>query len=487
MHLASRAVAGAVREPAGGLPRRAQPRLRRVADAAGRPAARRRARAVRAFLRRAFPGRLRAEPRDRRQPHHPPRIGRPDCAASAAIRTAGWKPSETLDPEQIAFLITRPAGRRRRPCPHWLRFLRSLFSGLYTVDNMDFVLRDAYMSGYSTRAFDLDRLLHYSVFTPEGLTIHERGLSALVRFIAVRAELFRAIYFHRTVRAIDLSLQELFVDSKRHCFPAIRWSTSTSTSGSPSGRCCGRSAAGIDSNDPSCGRWAGAGSSSCAGSCAGRWPCERTIFFAPGEAEQSSVFSNERFFEAARARAAAGGAARLADAGRHGPARPSPRRPCPGGRPEFPLRSDHGQDSQPGRPGAVSPHSHQLPHLPDLCRGPPAQRRVGGRHGPDSTGAGSRRRRRPICERPCLPTRTRCHAPVRQSPDRPLRLGGNERAVEPAAEVQHLAAAVGGPGRGRGRAGAADHAAADRPAAGARRRHRLRGGGTATNSGCGTT
>ena len=84
---------------------------------------------------------------------------------------------------------------------------------------MDFVLRDAYMSGYSTRAFDLDRLLHYSLFTERGLTIHERGLSALVRFISVRAELFRAIYFHRTVRAIDLELQELFRDSKPHLFP----------------------------------------------------------------------------------------------------------------------------------------------------------------------------------------------------------------------------------------------------------------------------
>jgi len=50
------------------------------------------------------------------------------------------------------------------------------------------VLRDAYMSGYSTRAFDLARLLHYSQFTERGLTIHERGLSALVRFISVRAE-----------------------------------------------------------------------------------------------------------------------------------------------------------------------------------------------------------------------------------------------------------------------------------------------------------
>jgi hypothetical protein len=97
--------------------------------------------------------------------------------------------------------------------------LRSLFCGIYTIDNMDFVLRDAYMSGYNARAFDLDRLLHYSFFTPAGLTIHSRGVAALVHFMAMRAELFRAIYFHRTVRAIDLTLADLFAESREYLFP----------------------------------------------------------------------------------------------------------------------------------------------------------------------------------------------------------------------------------------------------------------------------
>ncbi len=66
---------------------------------------------------------------------------------------------------------------------------------------------------------------------------------------------------------------------------------------------------------------------------------------------------------------------------------------------------------------------------------------------------------------------------IRQSADFPLRLARDERAVEPAAEVQHVAAALGRAGRGRGGTGAADHAAADRTAQGPRRRHRLRGGG----------
>jgi HD superfamily phosphohydrolase len=127
--------------------------------------------------------------------------------------------SERLEPEQLAWLIQRPAGQDESARPLWLRFLRSLLSGIYTIDNLDFVLRDAYMSGYSQRAYDLDRLLHYSFFSSAGLTIHDRGLEALLRFMGARAELFRAVYFHRTVRAIDLTLADLFAPSRRHLFP----------------------------------------------------------------------------------------------------------------------------------------------------------------------------------------------------------------------------------------------------------------------------
>ena len=121
------------------------------------------------------------------------------------------QPLEQLDARQVAWLIRRPqGGAADEGHPDWLRKLRALFSGIYTVDNMDFVLRDAYMSGYNTKAFDLSRLIHYSFFTPHGLTIHARGLPTLINFIETRANLFRTIYFHRTVRALDLSLEELF-------------------------------------------------------------------------------------------------------------------------------------------------------------------------------------------------------------------------------------------------------------------------------------
>jgi len=127
--------------------------------------------------------------------------------------------NEQLDPNQVAWLITRPPADEADDHPQWLRFLRSLLTGIYTIDNLDFVLRDAYMSGYSREPYDLDRILHYSFFSEQGLTIHDRGVDALIRFMSVRAELFRAVYFHRTVRGIDLALADLFHDSKQYLFP----------------------------------------------------------------------------------------------------------------------------------------------------------------------------------------------------------------------------------------------------------------------------
>ena len=117
---------------------------------------------------------------------------------------------QRLDPRQVAFLIKRPDPDTPDEQPVWLRHLRCLFCGMYTVDNLDFIWRDSYMVGYSPRPYDLERILHYSFFTPEGLTIHSRGLAALMSFVQVRADLFQKVYYHRTCRAIDLDMADIF-------------------------------------------------------------------------------------------------------------------------------------------------------------------------------------------------------------------------------------------------------------------------------------
>ena len=206
---------------------------------------------------------------------------------------------ETLDPEQIAFLITRPPEDTSSEAPRWLGMLRSLFCGIYTIDNMDFVLRDAYMSGYSARAFDIDRLLHYSFFTREGLTIQDRGFSALTRFMNVRAELFHSVYFHRTVRAIDLYLQDLFAESRDLLFPGnplehldeyrrfTEWSLLVDV------------ARWADSDDPRRRNMAGAWRRLLARDIPWKEICQRNVVFDAGDSEASSIFSDEHLLEQA--------------------------------------------------------------------------------------------------------------------------------------------------------------------------------------------
>ena len=126
---------------------------------------------------------------------------------------------EKLDPRQIAYLIRMPDDRVPDRRPRWLKWLRQLFSGIYTVDNLDYVQRDAYMTGFSLDMIDMPRLRYYTFFTPEGITLHSSGISALRRFLNARLNLYSNVYFHRTTRALDLHLQEIFSDTLTLLYP----------------------------------------------------------------------------------------------------------------------------------------------------------------------------------------------------------------------------------------------------------------------------
>ncbi len=202
--------------------------------------------------------------------------------------------SAGVNAEAVGWLMQRPTSEDSQSRPRWMQLLQSLFCGIYTVDNMDFVLRDAFMTGLNPRSIDLQRLLHYSFFSPSGLTIHDRGMPALVHFLSMKAELFRSVYFHRTVRAMDLELAELFQESRQYIFPgdpreyldeylefteftlladAKRWHKSSDPALSKLGQ-----------------RWLAWTRRKT------RWQmaCQRNISFAEGQSEGSSVFSSPK-------------------------------------------------------------------------------------------------------------------------------------------------------------------------------------------------
>jgi uncharacterized protein len=133
--------------------------------------------------------------------------------------TGPFEPNEHLAPKDIAYLIKLPRSEDGSR-PRWLQLLRQLFSGVYTVDNLDYVQRDAYMTGFSLDIVDISRLLFYSFFTKAGLTLHQAGTSALSRFLNARLNLYSNVYYHRTTRALDLHLQEIFRDTMNILIPS---------------------------------------------------------------------------------------------------------------------------------------------------------------------------------------------------------------------------------------------------------------------------
>lgn len=126
---------------------------------------------------------------------------------------------EELDPDQIAHLILKDKSKDSSRMPRWLNFLQPVISGSYTGDNLDYVLRDSYMCGVAVGPVDLSRLIHYTMITEKGFTIHKTGLPALQMFLNTRMYLYSNVYYHRTTRAIDIHLREIFGETMKLVFP----------------------------------------------------------------------------------------------------------------------------------------------------------------------------------------------------------------------------------------------------------------------------
>ena len=140
-------------------------------------------------------------------------------APGAVPERDGFAVGESIDPGWVSFLISKPA-LSDPAMPRWVRWLQPLLSGVFTVDNLDYVRRDAYLTGVTVGPVDAERLRRYAFISERGLTLYEPGLPALEMFLTARSFMYQQVYFHRTVRAIDLDLADVFGPSVRAIFGA---------------------------------------------------------------------------------------------------------------------------------------------------------------------------------------------------------------------------------------------------------------------------
>ena len=125
---------------------------------------------------------------------------------------------EYVEPSWVAWVMGAPDLKGAHP-PPWLVALKPVLCGPASTDNMDYVPRDAYMSGVAVGPVDLPRLRHYMFIKDGTLVLHQHGAPALEMFLSARLYMYNHVYFHRTVRRIDLHLRPVFAATCEQLLP----------------------------------------------------------------------------------------------------------------------------------------------------------------------------------------------------------------------------------------------------------------------------
>ncbi|MEM4312321.1 MAG: HD domain-containing protein [Nitrososphaerales archaeon] len=86
------------------------------------------------------------------------------------------------------------------------KFLNEVIGGGLSVDMMDYLLRDSYFTGVEYGRVDVHRVINSYEVIKDSLALDSAGLYAFEALILARYEMFRAVYFHRTVRAAEIML-----------------------------------------------------------------------------------------------------------------------------------------------------------------------------------------------------------------------------------------------------------------------------------------
>jgi uncharacterized protein len=129
-----------------------------------------------------------------------------------------FEAGEHVDPTWVAWLMADTDIDGYTP-PGWLRALKPILCGPATVDNLDYVPRDAYMCGISLGPVEVRRLIHYTFVSGDTIVLHAHAVAALEMFLASRLYMYLNVYHHRTGRRFDLSLREVFADTIDELLP----------------------------------------------------------------------------------------------------------------------------------------------------------------------------------------------------------------------------------------------------------------------------
>jgi HD superfamily phosphohydrolase len=85
-------------------------------------------------------------------------------------------------------------------------FMNEIIAGGLSADIMDYLLRDSYFTGVELGRVDIHRIINSLYVVEEHLALEKAALDAFEAMLLARYEMFKIVYFHRTVRAAQLML-----------------------------------------------------------------------------------------------------------------------------------------------------------------------------------------------------------------------------------------------------------------------------------------
>ncbi len=85
-------------------------------------------------------------------------------------------------------------------------FMNELIGGGLSVDTMDYLPRDSYFTGVEYGKVDIHRIINSFNIINDHIALNQAALYAFEALMISRYEMFRSVYFHRTVRAAEIML-----------------------------------------------------------------------------------------------------------------------------------------------------------------------------------------------------------------------------------------------------------------------------------------
>jgi len=87
-------------------------------------------------------------------------------------------------------------------------YLCQLLNSSIDVDQLDYLIRDAYYTGVAYGMIDIDRFLQTLIINGDRLAVLKKGVGVIENILMARSLMYSSVYFHKTVRIAELMLSK---------------------------------------------------------------------------------------------------------------------------------------------------------------------------------------------------------------------------------------------------------------------------------------